>query len=153
MPTRISRNVGGCCSHAPDLTILALGDRQFDPACRNLAANANARLARPEAAWFEQGSGACRGGLVAVKHDAFCQVREVLGCALTFDLDPIPLPDGLPRLCNRMLQAAVIGEEHEAFAVVIEPSSWIDAGQPDVISKRALALFARKLGEDPKRLI
>ena len=76
-----------------------------------------------------------------------------VGTEFSFYLHKVGFRQFEIRRCDARLQGAIVGEQHQAFAVEIEPAGGIDAGQVDEIGQRALAAGGGKLAEHAKRLV
>ncbi len=66
----------------------------------------------------------------------------------SFHLRPVDLAQLHPRMADAVLQGAVVGEQHQPFAVVIQPAGRIDLGNGDVVGQAGLFPAAAELAQD-----
>lgn len=59
----------------------------------------------------------------------------------------------MTRVSDQMLKAAIIGQDYQAFTVVVESASGIDTWYVDIVAQRRPLTLVRKLAENPKRLV
>lgn len=81
---------------------------------------------------------------------------ESLQCGLirdAFDLNPVLFPRAVTRIAEAGLKWPMVGEQHEALAVLVEPAGRIDAWNCDEVSKRCGAGRGTELATDAKRLV
>ena len=52
-----------------------------------------------------------------------------------------------------LLQAPIVSEQYQAFAVGVEPSGWVDTGMLQEIRQAGSAGVWRKLTDHPKRFV
>jgi hypothetical protein len=138
--------------HAPHLAIAALGHDDLDPARRNGLAHAYRRIARPQRRLrnasrlgraresVAQPQAAAQGGERGIRRDAL-------------DLHPIGLRQLKARIGESLLEPAVVGEQHQSFAVAIEPPGRIHAAQRNVIGERGAPARIRELRQNVVRLV
>lgn len=98
------------CGHAPHLTVTTLGDSEFDPGGRDVAANADGWIARPQFRLRNE-SDFRRACAAVVEHDAIAQLFERFRGWRAFDLCPIGLGQFVFRVRDPCLQRAIVGEQ------------------------------------------
>jgi len=70
-----------------------------------------------------------------------------------FYLYPVGARMGKARVGDLVLQFAVVGEQHQTFAIVIEPARRIDIWDGDVIGEGFLIAIAAELARHLERFI
>ena len=81
---------------------------------------------------------------------AFAKLFKCVGCRDIFDLDPISARMGKFWMTEMMLKFAMTGQNHQPFAVMIQPTDGIDIGDWDEVLEgaplsRACGLCVSKL--------
>jgi hypothetical protein len=107
--------------HTPHLAVAALGEGEFDPGGRDVAAPADGRIARPQFRFRNEADFRRAGTAIAERH-ATAQFFQRLGARLTFDLCPVGLGQFVFRFGNAGLQGPIVCEQQQAFAVVVKPT-------------------------------
>ena len=134
---RTSRSVGksDLGGHAPHLPVPSLLQDQFDPCCRNICAIPDRRIARPEFRLrvedpHSRGAGPVTGFVTraAGRRPRGARLPRESGC-----LPPAPNRSAGARISDpsTVLQSTIVGEEHQSFAVLIEPARGINVRNPN----------------------
>jgi hypothetical protein len=98
--------------HPADLALLAFGQHQFDRGRLTLGAHEPGPLG---------------ANLAVGEPDPFDQLAHYLAAGDSRHQGPVRLLDPVPRVGQAVGQLAVVGQDHEAGAVLIEPSDRVDA--------------------------
>ena len=122
--------------HAPYLAVAAFADNDFDPGGRNIFAEADGRVARPQDG-LGQHARLGRARALAVQYDSTAQFPQRRIVRHAFYLHPVGLGQLVQRVGDALLQPAVIGEQQQALAVVVESSGRVHARYGNKFSKRA----------------
>jgi len=77
--------------------------------------------------------------------------RGLVGLAL--HLYPVGFPERVPGIAQPRMERAVVGEQQQAFAVVIQPAGRVDVGHGDVIGQGRPAVVGTELAQHAKRLV
>lgn len=96
--------------------------------------NSYGRLTRPEIGGLDQ-VGFTVLGWTAPDYDTAAQAGEGGLRDETFHLHPIGPRMSEARICDPMLKGSVIGQQHEAFAIEIEPSYGVDVAHGNEIGE------------------
>lgn len=124
--------------HAPHLTVAPLTNHQFDPTGRDAGAVADRWVARPQLRFGHQ---AClgRGGYAVIELHPLAQgLQGGLGW-LAFHLYPVGLGQLVARMADKVLQVAIIREQHQSFAVAIQSPGRIDTVQRHAVGEGGAA--------------
>ena len=137
------RKTGGC-GHAPHLAVAALGDDELDPGGRDIFAETDWRVARPECRF---GQCACTGRTcaLAVQHDSGAQCPKRRFVRHAFHLHPVGLGQLVLGVGDPCLQSAIVGEQQQPFAVVVEAARRPHFRQRNKISQRSAACLVGEL--------
>ena len=100
-----------CGGHAPDLSVAAFDNGQFDPAIWYRFSKPDWRVARPEISWLVHPSHLCRSGATIIQVYAGAEGLQCLVIRNTLDLGPVDFGHLGFRIGNAGLQLAVIGQE------------------------------------------
>jgi len=121
------------------LTVAALRDRELDPGSRNVPAKADRRIARPQRR-FGDSTGLRRTGAAVVQlHTAPQSIQRRLR-RLALDLYPIGLGQLVFRIGDPRLQGAVVGEQQQSLAVVVEATRGPHARDGNETGQRLMPL-------------
>ena len=138
--------MSGGGGHAPNLTVLAFDEFEFEPDGRDAFAGANWRVARGDV-WlrFEQPRSTGEG-FPALDDESFLQFAESFGRGNIFDLRPIKPRVPVARVEQLLIQRGFITEQEQALRIRIEPSDRINVFGENEISERAIGrAIGRKL--------
>jgi len=138
--------------HAPHLAVAALGDNEFDPGGRDVAAHANGWIAWPQ---FRLGDAAhfSRARTAIVEWHAAAQSIQGRVCWFTLNLHPIRFRQLVFRVGDALLQFAVVGQQKQTFAVVVEPPGCAHLRLRNEFCERAPAFLVGELTQDIERLV
>jgi len=140
------------CRHAANLAVAAFLQRQFQPAVRNIPPDADRWLARPQCRRLDATCAGGPGHAVTQLHAA-SQGFEGGGIWQSFDLGPVTLGRAVPRIAETRLQCAVVGQEHQALAVVIQAAGRVDGRHRDEVSQHRSRTRRAELADDIAGLV
>jgi hypothetical protein len=118
-------------AHPPHLPVPALIQNQFYPAIRDVCTETDGRVAEGDERGRVEEAGEGGPGAVVADGDAGGESAKGLGGDDAFDLRPVSTRMREAGVGEEVLEAAVVGEEEEAFAVEVEAAGGIDAGLGD----------------------
>lgn len=139
-------------SHAPHLAVAALADGELDPGRRNIAAETDWRMTRPQPRLGKEARRRRAGPPVAELHPV-AQAFQRGVRRRPFDLHPVGFGQLVFRVRNARLQLAVVGEQQQTLAVVVESSSRAYLRYMDELGQGPAAVFVRELAQDIERLV
>ena len=106
------------------------------------------RIPRPEPGRLGDASREGRGGGPVLQHYAGNERLELLPRRLPFDLSPV----GLERFCRRLadpgLEAPIVGQQQQSFAVEVEAPGGIDRSVSDEVPERRSPGIVTELAQD-----
>src|SRR5215470_13615564 len=137
--------------HAPHLAVATLGEGDLDPGGGHTLAVANRRIARRQRGLTLQQMDLSGTRAVALDGYASAQPAQSLLFRNAFDLRPIAARMAELGIAEPVLQLAVRGKEHQAFAVAIEPAHGVDTFDRDIFLQRVS--LAGELAEHAEGLI
>jgi hypothetical protein len=132
--------------HAADLAVAAFADRDAQPAIGDARADADRRDARPEIGRGDPFDVGGAGGAV-LQHDALPQPVERGLVGLALDLHEIGLGQLELRIRDPRLEATVVGQQQQPFAVPIQPPRRIDPAHVDELRQRRARRGGARVGE------
>ncbi len=139
--------------HAPHLAVAALGEDEFDPGGRNVLAEAD----RWHRAATVSGSGMRRTSAGRVRPSSSrtpsTQCFQRLCVRYALDLRPVGLGKLVFWLGDAGLQGAVVGEQQQALAVVVEPTGGAHVRHRNELGQRAPAFLVGELAQDIERFV
>jgi hypothetical protein len=91
--------------------------------------------------------------LMPRRFDAAAQKRERRVVRYAFDLGEISLLRPVARISDPFLECAIVGEEYQTLAVIVEPPRRIDTLHRDEVGQRAPARPVGELAEHVERLV
>lgn len=94
-----------------------------------------------------------RAGAPVIQQDAASQRFQCGIVGRAFDLRPVGFREFVFRFSDARLQRAIVGQEQQAFAVVVEPPGSAYPGQCNVIGQRGAAFLVGELAEHIERLV
>ena len=147
--------VAGFGGHAAYLSVFAFADFDFQPKVGHGLAHTYWRLAWPQMGGFVRGHYPHFGWLadkIAQIHAAF-EYSQFGFVRLAFHLRPIGFFGFEFRAGYLCLQAAVVGEQQQAFAVGIEPAGRVEAGSFDIVFQAAVFFMRAKLADNAVGLV
>lgn len=135
--------------HAPDLAVASFGEREFDPCGRDVFAEANRRRARRQIGLRVEQAHLRGTRAIALNRHSGGELFKRLGARNAFDLREIGALVSITWVREAMLKVAVIGEQEQSFAILIETAYRIDAGNRYELFQRGccVAGFIRELAE------
>ena len=119
--------------HPPYLAVASLIEGDFQPAGGDRFALADGRIPRPQPLWFRNPLHAGGQSRAVIKRDAVAERGQRVRRGFTFHLNIINFTGALTRLSERRLQRAVVGQYQQAFAIAIQPTGSVDAGNRNKI--------------------
>ena len=122
-----------CRGHAAHLAVASFFDAQLDPAGWDEFATADRRIAWPWLGQVWQATCLCGAGKAILEHEAVAEGIQGWFIGNAFDLHPIGFFQLVLRIGDARLGWAMIGQDHQAFAVAIETTREIKAGRTDVL--------------------
>ncbi len=144
---------GGHTAHLP---VAAFADDKLYPAVGHRLADANGRIARPK---LRIGNALClcgQGHPVLQLHAAPQLDERIIGNR-ALNLNAVDFGQLVPRIGNARLQPPVVGQDHQPFAVHIEPARGINPGHVDKVgqgrARRTGGSLVGKLRQDAKRFV
>jgi len=126
--TRTSRRVGQADrgGHAPHLPVAPFAQGQFQPGIGHGLAHAHGWIARPQRRWrFAQAHARGQGRAIVQRH-AIAQGLQLVRMRRAFNLHQVGLVLPVVRIGEPVGQGALVGEQQQAFAVVVQPPSRVD---------------------------
>ncbi len=138
--------------HAPYLPVAALGDDELDPGRRNVLAKPYRRFARPQGR-FRDGAHSGRACPAVVQRYTASQVFEHTLIRHAFYLRPVGLRQFVFWVGDPCLQGAVVGEQQQALAVIVEPPGGTHGRELDEIRERLSSGAVGKLAQHVERLV
>ena len=139
------------CGHPPNLAIAAFMQSNFQPGCWDVLAKANWRVSRRQAGLSRQKFHLRRACSLSLDQDAFSELPQRCFVRSALHLHPICPRVLEARIGEPVLQSAIVGEQHQAFTVMIQPPARIEIFYGNEIRK-ALSLTG-KLAEHSIRLM
>ena len=121
--------------HAPHLPVAALAQLEFDPGGGNRLAHADRRVARPQSRRLVDHAGGGGAAGTVVERHALPQGLERLVGRRAFDLHAVALGERRARLADARLPRPEVGQQHQAFAVEVEPSCGIETRQRNEVAR------------------
>src|SRR5688500_10480999 len=105
--------------HAADLAVAAFSERYLEPRGGNVAPRADRRLAGPQPIGLLDEPRACRRGHAVAQLYAAAQPSQRFLVRHALDLGEVGLLHLVTRVGDALVERAVVGEEQQAFAVVV----------------------------------
>lgn len=126
--------------------------RQRDPARGNAGTVAHGRVPLPQPRRLHPDGAGGQGEAVVKRH----AVAQRLQCRLrdfALHLHPVGLGQLPARVADACLQRAVVGEQQQAFGIVVEASGRVNAGQVDEIGQHRATVLVAELAEHQEGLV
>ena len=139
--------------HAADLPVAAFRERDLQPRGRHVAPKTYGRLARPEPVRLVDSPRSGRRRDAVLELHTAAQESERRGVRYALDLGEIGLLRPATRIGDPLLQRAVVGQEQQTLAVVVEPTCGIDVLRRHEIGECAPALSGGELAEHVEGLV
>lgn len=139
--------------HAPHLSVLAFAQSDFQPARGNRRPIPDGWISRPKILRLGNALYLTWPGMEVAKINARRKLLQ--GCigGDSFDLNPVPLGQLVPRIGNPRLQDAIVGQYHQPFRVGIQAPGGIYLGDRDEVGKGAAASRIAELREHTVGLV
>ena len=134
--------------HAANLAVAASGDDQWDPSIGDGFAKAHRRGARPEPFGFVDDFANCGAGWAVFQGQAIAQGIDRGGVGRAFNLGDVGFGHFVFGMGDLGLEFAIVGQEQQALAIAIQPTSGINARDVDKIGQglaRCRAIFIGEL--------
>ena len=153
-PDQPQRGVVDRGGHAADLAVAAFADRYLQPAIGDARADPDRRHARPEVGGGDPLD--VGAGRAILQQDAAPQPIERVLAGIALDLHEIGLGQLELRVRDPRLEATVVGQQQQPFAIAVEPPRRIDARHIDELRQRrarARTVHVGELAEDVVRFV
>ena len=152
LANQAERRVADSSSHAANLPIATFRDDDLQPACGNVLADADGRVAVPDRRWGHR-LHPRRLRAAVFKDDPRGKLPSCGSVGDALYLNPVGLGELVARVRDRLLEVAGIGEHQQAFAIEIQASGCI---HPRYINKvfegRSVGCIG-ELTQDAKRFV
>lgn len=110
------------CSHAPHLPVASFTQYDFNPRSGYRLAEANGRVSRRKTRLPREQTNACGSRPIALNRDSLAQPAQFPLAGNAVYLHPVSSRMFKPGVTQTVLQRAIIGQQHEPFAVMIQTS-------------------------------
>jgi len=148
------RRVAHGGGHPTHLPVAPLAKRQFQPRRRDVLAKPHGRMARPKVGRHVEQARAGRARRAVVQLYAAFEPKEGVGIGEALDLNEVDLLLPETGVGESLLKPTVVGEQHEAFAVVIETSGRINLLHGhEIRQRRPFGAIGRELADDAERFV
>jgi len=152
IPNQAQGGKTGGRGHAPHLAIAALPDDQFQPAGGNAGPEPDRRVAGPDPRRRDE-TGLRRCGESVPEPDPLAPPGQGRLIRDAFHLDPIAFGLFVPGMGDAVLQSAVVRQQQQALAILVETPGRIHAWQVDKIGQDGACSGVAELAEHAKRLV
>jgi len=139
-------------SHASYLAVAPLAQRDLDPAVGDRFARADRRIPRPEGRRLDPPRPG-RASAPVAQRQAVAQLLQGLVIRHALKLRPVGFPGGAARIAEARLQGAVVGQQEQALAVVVQAASRIDPRHRDEVGEGLLPLGRTELADHAEGLV
>jgi len=139
-------------SHASYLAVASLAQRDLDPAVGDRFARADRRIPRPEGRRLDPARPGRTRGPVA-QRQAVAQLLQGLVIRHALKLRPVGFPGGAARIAEARLQGAVVGQQEQALAVVVQAACGIDSRHRDEVGESLLSSARTELADHAEGLV
>lgn len=138
-------------THAPDLTVAAFVDADFEPGGR--ATGARTRWRIPIRHRRRTGDARRQGsGRSVFQHHPGTKARQGFRRRLTLDEHAIGLGEAAAGAADASLQVTAVGQQQQAFRVPVEAAGWIDVGNLEQGLQGRPGVLGGELRQNPVRL-
>jgi pimeloyl-ACP methyl ester carboxylesterase len=138
--------------HAAHLAVAPLAQHQLEPGGRDATAGADRHRARREGRLPRKQPRLGRRGAAALHHHAAGERAQRRGAGRALDLHPVAARVALARLGERAREGAVVGQQQEPLAVVVEAAGGVDALHRDEAREARVTGLGAEAREHPVRL-
>jgi len=135
------------------LPVPSFCNTDFYPRVRHAFAITNRGISLPQPGGLSDDSGEAGRRTSILEFDPGFYFIQLRCCDHTLNLRPIGLYKSVARLTNLRLELAVVGQQEEPFAIVIEPAGRVDILVRDELGQGASTIVVAELTEYLVRLI
>jgi hypothetical protein len=145
------RGVADGGGHTADLAVSSLDEFEGEPGVGDGFSHADGRDARgDDGSRIEEARATGQRAVIVDRDAATGESGEGLGGGRAFDLGPVFAAVGVARIEEAGVEAGLVAEKEEAFAIGVEATEGVDAGREFEVGERApfRAWLGRELRED-----
>ena len=145
------RGVANGGGHAADLAIFSLREFEGEPGVGDGFSHADGRVARSDGGnGIEEVRAAGQGAVIVDRDAAAGEAGEGIRGRGAFDLRPVFAAMGVAGIEQPRVEAGLVAQEQEAFAIGVEAAERVDAGGQAEVGERSpfRAGLGRELRED-----